>query len=227
MTSQKQIAANRRNAAKSTGPRTPAGKFVASRNAADHGLTADRLVLRDEDCGRFNALAAGMLRDLAPVGPVEETLAERIIGLTWRLRRAEDMETAAMNVLGQSRDVINRADPCFHPIMRESIVRTMNSALNRGDNRRFRKALNELKAILDDRTMPKRQTLLGCIAVEDFKNANVLDRLMRYQARLERRLDKTLTQLQKRQQSRHRNVGERQPPQGGFHPAQKPEGAAR
>jgi hypothetical protein len=39
MTSERQIAANRRNARKSTGPRSGAGKKRASRNAYRHGLT--------------------------------------------------------------------------------------------------------------------------------------------------------------------------------------------
>ena len=40
MTSQAKIAANRRNALKSTGPRTKFGKFRSSKNALKHGLTA-------------------------------------------------------------------------------------------------------------------------------------------------------------------------------------------
>src|SRR5690349_8436328 len=39
MASEKQIAANRRNARRSTGPRTPAGKVRAALNALTHGLT--------------------------------------------------------------------------------------------------------------------------------------------------------------------------------------------
>ena len=39
MTSRRQIRANRRNATRSTGPRTPAGLLRASRNARTHGLS--------------------------------------------------------------------------------------------------------------------------------------------------------------------------------------------
>jgi hypothetical protein len=41
MTSYRQVEANRRNALKSTGPRTEAGKQVSRRNALRHGLTAE------------------------------------------------------------------------------------------------------------------------------------------------------------------------------------------
>jgi hypothetical protein len=40
MTSYRQIEANRRNALKSTGPKTEAGKQASRRNAVRHGLTA-------------------------------------------------------------------------------------------------------------------------------------------------------------------------------------------
>ena len=39
MASEKQIAANRRNAQRSTGPRSAAGKSISSRNAFRHGLS--------------------------------------------------------------------------------------------------------------------------------------------------------------------------------------------
>lgn len=50
MTTKKQIAANRRNALKSTGPKTEAGRRIVSRNAITHGLTgAQALVLPEEE----------------------------------------------------------------------------------------------------------------------------------------------------------------------------------
>ena len=44
MTSLKQIEANRRNALKSTGPRTETGKQRSRRNATRHGLTAETVI---------------------------------------------------------------------------------------------------------------------------------------------------------------------------------------
>jgi hypothetical protein len=44
MTTKKKIAASRRNARKSTGPKTPAGKAASSMNALRHGLRARTIV---------------------------------------------------------------------------------------------------------------------------------------------------------------------------------------
>jgi hypothetical protein len=49
MGSDKQIRANRRNARKSTGPKTPEGKSVVSHNALKHGLLSQQILLPDED----------------------------------------------------------------------------------------------------------------------------------------------------------------------------------
>lgn len=96
MTSSAQIAANRRNAAKSTGPKTAEGKGVASRNALRHGLTAHQLVLFDEGLPDFARFYAELRAALAPASAIEEALAEQIAIGTWRLRRIGRIEAALL-----------------------------------------------------------------------------------------------------------------------------------
>ena len=62
MTSAAQIAANRRNARRATGPRSPAGKARAARNALRHGLTA-RVVEGTPAAARVAELTAAILQD--------------------------------------------------------------------------------------------------------------------------------------------------------------------
>lgn len=59
-TSEARIAANRRNATRSTGPRTPEGKLQARRNALRHGLAS--LTLKDpKGCLETDRLAAQLI----------------------------------------------------------------------------------------------------------------------------------------------------------------------
>lgn len=91
-------AANRRNATHSTGPRTPEGKAIVSKNATKHGLTARDVVGADESHEAFKAFAASLTEQLAPVGAVENMLAERVTHCVWRLRRAVRLEAMALSV---------------------------------------------------------------------------------------------------------------------------------
>jgi hypothetical protein len=95
-----QIAANHRNARKSTGPRTAAGKAASSRNALRHRLTARRAVALDEDAGDFERFRAGMRTELAPRDGREVWLAETMSQAAWRLRRAARSEAALFNRVG-------------------------------------------------------------------------------------------------------------------------------
>ena len=90
----KQIEANRANAAKSTGPRTPRGKAKSSLNAVTHGLTAQSSVLPGEDPDQLEALSNSLMRQLKPRGMVQRLMAERVVSLAWKLRRAARAEEA-------------------------------------------------------------------------------------------------------------------------------------
>jgi len=92
MTTNKQMAANRRNARKSTGPKTAAGKDRAKGNALKHGLTAAQITVFDERPEDFESFYSGLLAALSPVGALEEQLVERIAVCAWRLRRVYRIE---------------------------------------------------------------------------------------------------------------------------------------
>ncbi len=99
MTTNKQIAANRRNARKSTGPRTEEGKERSSRNAVKHGLTSRRVVLADEDPKEYMEFRIEIHEDLRPMGSLETSLANRITAQTWRLARVPAIETEMIDAL--------------------------------------------------------------------------------------------------------------------------------
>jgi hypothetical protein len=92
MATEKQIAANRENGKKSTGPRTATGKAKVAQNALKHGLLAQAALLPNEDGASFEAFADALLEELQPLGPVESLLADEIVNLAWRLRRASRVE---------------------------------------------------------------------------------------------------------------------------------------
>lgn len=93
MTTPARLAANRRNAKKSTGPTSAEGKAVASRNALRHGLTARKLLCDGEHTADFAGFAASLRDAFAPADEVEEQLVERIVLMSWRLRRAACAES--------------------------------------------------------------------------------------------------------------------------------------
>src|SRR5687768_4093336 len=93
MATERQIAANRRNAQKSTGPRTARGKAVASRNNTRHGLHSISPVipgLESEAAWAHHRLTT--VTGLAPANALEEALAERVALILWRLGRVARYE---------------------------------------------------------------------------------------------------------------------------------------
>jgi hypothetical protein len=92
MATAKQSAANRRNAARSTGPRTKSGKARSSGNALKHGLSAEQIVMLDENPAAFEALRSDLFEHYQPTDPVAEHLVEQVAACIWRLRRVPEIE---------------------------------------------------------------------------------------------------------------------------------------
>ena len=92
MTSARKAEANRQNALKSTGPKTPEGKTAIRLNAVKHGLLAEEILLPGEDEDALRKLGERLRTELQPVGELENMLVDRIISAHWRLRRVGRVE---------------------------------------------------------------------------------------------------------------------------------------
>jgi hypothetical protein len=92
MTSDKQIDANRQNALRSTGPKTPEGKDAVRLNALKHGLLSKETLLPGEDEEALRELGERLRDELQPVGELENLLVDRIISSYWRLSRLGRVE---------------------------------------------------------------------------------------------------------------------------------------
>src|SRR5262244_3631832 len=94
MSTEKQIAANRLNAQKSTGPRTEEGRAAVRLNAVKHGLCAKTLVLPDEDEAEFHAILDDLQDTFKPANRAEVILVRQMALAAWRMDRANHIEGA-------------------------------------------------------------------------------------------------------------------------------------
>ena len=85
--SEARLRANRENAKKSTGPRTPEGKQRSSLNGTRHGILAQVIVLPKEDMEAYNKFTSDYAAAFNAVGTVEIQLAHACADIQFRLHR--------------------------------------------------------------------------------------------------------------------------------------------
>jgi len=173
MATEAQILANRRNAQKSTGPRTRQGKAAISQNAVRHGLSARQDIISSESQTEFELHRDRMLAELVPIGPMESMLAERVVSLSWRLKRTINIQNQAIDALSAD----NKSSPFA------KLAQSM-----------FPKGLGQPQP---GQSGEDSSLALGRLAVKDFANARVLERLLMYERRIENSLYKTILELQR------------------------------
>jgi hypothetical protein len=102
-----QLTANRANAQLSTGPTSEAGKQTVSQNAVKHSLSGRVHAALPGEEAPFENHCRALIGALAPVGPIEDHLAQDIAADRWRLIRARVMENALFTQIELAED----ADP--------------------------------------------------------------------------------------------------------------------
>jgi len=111
------LEANRRNARKSTGPKTVQGKQRASRNAMKHGLCRTLSCLPSECEATFLTFVEELRAELCPATALQRLVFNQIASLTWRIERLPEAQTKLFNeelakveLKDASNDAAHRAD---------------------------------------------------------------------------------------------------------------------
>ena len=107
MASAKQLTANRRNAQKSSGPKTLRGKSLSKMNALKHGLRAEQVLIPGEDEREFADLRRRLFEDLQPNGALEVELFHGLVVDFWRWRRLRMVEAGLFVYRMDSRDAFD------------------------------------------------------------------------------------------------------------------------
>src|SRR5579863_1209443 len=140
--SPKQIAANRNNAAKSTGPRTEEGKARSAQNARKHGFASSKYaVVRFEELDALTKLRDDAIAVYQPVNSQELFAVERIALAQLNILRCAALEA------GLHSDAMNEAfTPGNYPkkALNDEVIRDIDATTKTdpGPGRRCRRQAN-------------------------------------------------------------------------------------
>jgi hypothetical protein len=109
-----------------TGPRSEAGKQRTRLNAYKHGLTGQIHLFTPEEHGAFERHCQSIVAALAPVGVIEQELAQSIAEDKWRLNRIRAIESGIFalgrladesqpgSLQNDPREIDRGLSACFH-----------------------------------------------------------------------------------------------------------------
>jgi len=196
VTSWKQFEANRRNALKSTGPRTEDGKEASRRNAVRHGLTAETVIGALEDAEDYKAFETVITTDYDAQSAVERELVLRLASVLWRLRRATTMETGLFEIQlryfaerQQSRRLPPRSREVIHTVFQRSPEVETSPSQNLGTT------IEKMPEFRSKVGAPNIELARCFLRLADMPNF-ALDRLSRYEANLWRQAGRILYALE-------------------------------
>ena len=204
VTSDKQINANRRNAQKSTGPKTPEGKSAVRLNARTHGLRSQEVLAPGEDEEALKELDENLRDELQPVGELENLLVDRIVGYYWRLRRLRQVE-AGIFAWEHYEELIERA---FRGVRKhnrnyveEQFVEHVGSRkVDKEDREEISKSFKRISSLCEMRDA--ETATLGRAFIRDADKTNAFSKLSRYETTIVRNLYKGLYEFRRRQAAR-------------------------
>jgi hypothetical protein len=200
MTSQRQIEANRRNASRSTGPRTSDGKRQSRRNALRHGLTAETVIASLEDAEDYEAFQAAIVSDYDAESAVEREMMLRLASILWRLRRATGIETALFTFAARETEQFADEPASETPV---EVARLLEHCSSNGETSLDKEERSENGESWNATGEPVADSYLRLVALPTFP----LDRLTRYENilwRQARQIMVTLETFRRRKPLLHR-----------------------
>ena len=153
-------AANRANAQRSTGPRSPEGKHRSSQNAVAHGLTSRTAVLPSEDPAAYQLHCQQFRDEYQPKTPTETHLVQELADTAWRQNRIPLLE--ARLISGQDRLSITDAHRALATLGMHS----------QRLSRQFHKSLDQLRALQADRRDRQARALKQAAALLELDKHN-------------------------------------------------------
>ena len=201
MTSQRKAEANRKNALKSTGPRTSEGKAAVRLNAMRHGLLSKEVLLPGEDADALRELDERLRAELQPSGELENLLVDRVVAAYWRLRRLGRVEAGifAWELYGQLAERAEREARGYESSPLDELVASRGTKIT--DENKHEEALSRARELRSEQEA--ETATLGRTFVRDADRANAFSKLSRYETAIERQLYKALHELERRQAARH------------------------
>jgi phosphoglycolate phosphatase-like HAD superfamily hydrolase len=200
MATKRQLKANRSNARRSSGPRTPAGKARSSLNTLKHGLCARSILIGAEKPEQFEELRAAVITHYKARSALAHDAADRYAATLWRLRRIPAIEAALAEAVRQEAHweecrALKRThyskiyEQAHHACdaLYDSGSQILNARLTGNHQRRTTGVFNEL-SIEHPFQAPTLETISAAktllLLIEAPNSLDVLGRLSRYEAAL-------------------------------------------
>jgi hypothetical protein len=211
--------ANRNNAAQSTGPRSAAGKARSARNATTHGIFASHIILPGESEQLFARLQHAYIVRLAPQDLLELDLVNRIVIAQWRINRCNGAEGIFLDYMSgmarkQARDEVKKLAAELgieQPYEDDTDVEELNEEETAMLGRL--RLLDTLAGV----TLPPAAHLASAM----IDPHNPVERLARYEQRLQQMIHRALAELEKLR-GRSRREWDDLPPSPFLAPAPAP-----
>jgi hypothetical protein len=167
--SERRLAANRANARKSTGPKTPQGKAKSSLNAVKSGLTGQTVLVPADEVEAYGSHVDAYRQELDPQTPLQEEIVQTLADLQWRLYRLPNLEagTLALTRRRVAPDLFaDEPDPTTRAALLEAHIHDLAAKqlqnLHRQETRlrnEYRKQMQDLEGLRQNQAQRKADKL--------------------------------------------------------------------